>query len=117
MYISGGITANIMCSTPAKYMDALGIVGYVPWTLQMSLNYTINNFNIGVSARNPFMTTPTRSTAVLPGITTLCKSYSQRSNYNMFSISIGYRFSYGKPKKQYEDVQLKVNENTAILKR
>ncbi len=117
MYISGGVTANIMCSTPAKYMDALGIVGYVPWTLQMSLNYTISNFNIGVSARNPFMTTPTRSTAVLPGITTLCKSYSQRSNYNMFSISIGYRFSYGKPKKQYEDVQLKVNENTAILKR
>lgn len=115
MYTSGGFSANVICKTPAKYMDALGITGYVPWSLQMSVSYNVNNWNFGLATQNPFITTPTRSRAELPGITTSSRNYSQRSRYNMVSFTLGYRFSYGKPKKQYENVELKQSENTAIL--
>lgn len=115
MFMAGGFTANVVCTTPGKALDELGSIGYVPWNLQMSLNYVINNLTVGLTARNPFMTTPTRSKAVLPGIIESTRYYSSRTRYNMVALSIGYRFSYGKPKKKYEEVELKENENSAIL--
>lgn len=115
MYMAGGFTANVVCSTPSKTLDELGCIGYVPWNLQMSVNYVIDNLTIGVTTCNPFMTTPTRSKAVLPGIIESTRYYSSRIRYNMVALSIGYRFSYGKTKKKYEDVELQENENSAIL--
>ncbi len=115
MCVLGGFTANVVCSTPAKTLDVLGVVGYTPWSLQMSVNYDINNWTVGVTARNPFMTTPTRSIAVLPGITAAYKFYSSRIRYNMVALTVGYRFGYGKPKKKYEEVEMSENENSAIL--
>lgn len=115
MFMSGGFTANLLCSTPTKTLDELGSINYNPWKLQMSVNYDINNWNMGIAVQNPFMTTPTRSRATLPGITESNKYYSPRIRYNMVALSVGYRFSYGKPKKKYEDVELHENENSAIL--
>ena len=115
MFTSGGFTANLACSTPAKTLNELGAIGFVPWMLRMSINYDINNWNMGVTLQNPFMTTPTRSSAELPGITESNKFYSSRIRYNMVALTVGYRFSYGKPKKNYENVELHENENSAIL--
>lgn len=115
MFMAGGFTANVTCSTPAKRLSVLGDIGYVPWTLQLAVNYSINNWTMGATVKNPFMTDQTWSRAVLPGINTSSRFYSPRTRYNMVALSIGYRFSYGKPKKKYEDVKLEENENSAIL--
>lgn len=115
MYMGGGFTANVRCTTPGKALDELGCIGYVPWDLQISANYAINNFTVGVTVRNPFMTTPTRSESVLPGITESSRYHSPRSRYNMVAVTIGYRFNYGKEKKKYEEVELQENEDSAIL--
>ncbi len=43
--------------------------------------------------------------------------YFPRTRYNMVAVTLGYRFSYGKPKKKYDDVKLGEGENSAILAR
>lgn len=115
MYMGGGFTANVKCTTPGKALDELGCIGYVPWDLQISANYVINNFTVGATVRNPFMTTPTRSESVLPGITESSRYHSSRSRYNMVAVTISYRFNYGKEKKKYDEVELQENEDSAIL--
>lgn len=115
MFMAGGFSANMTCSTPSKRLGELGNISYVPWTLQMAANYSINNWTIGLTVKNPFMTDKTWSKTVLPGINSSSLFYSPRTRYNMAALSIGYRFNYGKPKKKYDDVKLEENENSAIL--
>ncbi len=117
MFMAGGLTANVECRTPSKILSELGGIHYVPWTLRMSVNYDINNLTVGLTTFNPFMTKPTRSVGVLPGIMEVYHGYSSRTRYNMVALTVGYRFSYGKPKKKYEEVELMENENSAILDR
>ncbi len=117
MFTAGGFTSNVTCSTPAKRLNELGAIDYVPWSLQLAMYYSIDNWTMGLTVRNPLMTDSTWSRAVLPGINTSSVFYSPRTRYNMVAVTLGYRFSYGKPKKKYDDVKLGEGENSAILAR
>lgn len=115
MFTAGGFSANLTCSTPAKRLSVLGGIDYVPWTMQLTAGYTINNWSMEMIVKNPFMTAQTWCRGVLPGINTISRFYSPRTRYNRVAVNVGYRFSYGKPKNKYEEVKLEEQENSAIL--
>lgn len=116
VYMDKGFYANVGVRTPYSTLEQFGNKDRNPFSLKISAGYTVDGWSIGLYCSNPFMRTKSKSYFAMPGITRISYSYAPRSRDNQFGIKVSYRFNYGKPNHKYQDVEIKEDESSAILK-
>ncbi len=82
--------------------------------LDLTLGYALDNWSFNIMSKNPFMKTYSKETLSAPGFQSVSREYRPFKDYNFFSVSVVYRFNYGK-KHKFEDVKVNDNINSGIL--
>lgn len=101
--------------SPTKGMDFAGVIRNYPYTLSLDVRYSVNNFHISVSAKNPHKARAGKS-VWQPEYLQKSVNRIPRRDDHIVSLTFNYRFTFGKKKHQFEDSSVEDVNRTTISK-
>ena len=112
-YMDKNFIGKIEFVSPLRYL-AKGVEYEKPTSLKISLRYTLNRFQLGFYATNPFMHSCVKTTYTTDNYSNVAKTYSPRLASNMFMFTFAYRMSYGK-KHKFQDIEMDDSQSSGLL--
>lgn len=112
-YIAKKFNVQLSYTSESKYID-LGKTITMPASLRFSAGYNHKGLNLNFYTKNPFMRCHTKIAYSVDGFNQALRYYEPYKAYNLFNISVSYRFNYGK-KHKFNDVDIDTQSKSAIL--
>ena len=113
-YIDKGFQGKIQVIGKNKALRQNGMITENPFHMRVNLGYTFKNWFFNLYAYSPFMKLPKKTSYTQEGFAETATLYSPRTGYNMISLRVSYRFTYGK-KHKFEHIETDDVNRTAIL--
>lgn len=113
-FMHRGFNADIKFVSPYTTLSNSSMLIRKAPRLDLTLGYALDNWSFNIMSKNPFMKTYSKETLSAPGFQSVSREYRPFKDYNFFSVSVVYRFNYGK-KHKFEDVKVNDNINSGIL--
>ncbi len=112
-YMGKNLIGKIELVSPLRYL-AKGVEYEKPTSLKFSLRYTLNKFQLGFYATNPFMHSCVKTTYSTDNYSNVAKTYSPRLASNMFMFTLSYRMSYGQ-KHKFQNIEMDDSQSSGLL--
>ena len=113
-YIDKGFQGKIQVIGKNKALRQNGMITENPFHMRVNLGYTFKNWFFNLYAYSPFMKLPKKTSYTQEGFAETATLYSPRTAYNMISMRVSYRFTYGK-KHKFANIETDDVNRTAIL--
>ena len=114
LYMRNGWRFNIGYMAPANFMNYdSGLKGHFPGKLEFGVNYSINNWNVDLHMQTPYKAV---SKGHLQQIVYDRRSESRtpRVSDHVISLSLNYRFTFGKKKHKFDNSVIEDTNQSTI---
>jgi len=113
-YLGKNIIGKVELLSPFRYL-AKGVEYKNPFSLKLTLKYTLKDLQIGFNATNPFMNgSSVETNYTADNYSNVAKTYNPRITSNMFMLTLSYRISYGK-KHNFQNIEMGESQSSGLL--
>ena len=114
LYIGKKFTGKIEYSTKKKNLNS-GYIQQEPMTLLLGLGYSIKQWNFMLNIKNPWLKVYSKTDYENEIYTEVTKYYQPKVDYDVFRLSVSYRFNFGKH-HDYQNIDMDNSQKSGILK-
>ena len=114
LYMRNGWRFNIGYMAPANFMNYdSGLKGHFPGKLEFGVNYSINNWNVDLHMQTPYKAVSKGHLQQI-GYERRSESRTPRVSDHVISLSVNYRFTFGKKKHKFDNSVIEDTNQSTI---